>query len=224
MPKMPWRWMLFLLLFVPFAAAADEISLHGITFGEGSDNMRLLAVTGSGSVEDPFVVLEEIHSAGDAILLVRVDNPEFGSRLKTLHAVGFALRKIVINNTGEPWDYFALELEFETGKGSDYYDGLSFAQSTEVYRPFLSNRFARVDDMTEPRDVVRFTEGAVAHGERAIFQVSITHTGAQPSFSVVQHVRRPFAQAPGMLKVAAHSRTAKRSFCLPELESELCLN
>lgn len=224
MPKMPWRWMLTLLLVLPYAAAAGEISLEGITFGEGSDNMRLLAVTGTGSVEDPFVVLEEIHSAGDAILIVRVDAPEFGSRLRTLHAVGFALRKIVINNTGEPWDYFALELEFETGKGSDYYDGLSFAQSTEVYRPFLSNRFARVDDMTEPRDVVRFTEGAVAPGERAAFQVSITHTGVQPTFSLVQHVRRPFVEAPGAIKLATHSSSAQRTFCLPELESELCLN
>lgn len=215
---MPWRWLICLLLAMPGAAIAAEISVDGITFAEGSDNMRLIAVTGTGSVDDPFVVLEEIHQSGEAVLLVRVDNPDFGSRLRTLHAVGFALRKIVINNTGEAWDYFALELEFERGKGSDYYDGLSFAQSSEVYRPFLSNRFSRVDDMTEPRDVVRFTEGAVDPGDQAAFQVSITHTGIQPSFSLVQHVRRPFAAGPAEIRVASGP------WCLPEYEAELCLN
>lgn len=212
------RWLAVLLLLLGLPAKAAEVMLDGITFGEGSDNMRLLAVTGTGTVEDPFVVLEEIHGSGDAVLLIRIDAPNFGSRLRTLHAVGFALRKIVINKTSEHWDYFALELEFETGQGSDYYDGLSFAQSTEVYRPFLSNRFARVDDMTEPRDVVRFTEGAVAPGEQAAFQVSITHTGPQPAFSLVQHVRRPFAGAEPPVQLAWNE------LCPPPSEPSPCLN
>jgi hypothetical protein len=218
MLHMSLRWLAFLLLLFSLPAQAAEVSLDGITFGEGSDNMRLLAVTGTGSVEDPYVVLEEIHSSGEAVLLIRIDAPDFGSRLRTLHAVGFALRKVVINKTSEHWDYFALELEFEAGQGSDYYDGLSFAQSTEVYRPFLSNRFARVDDMTEPRDVVRFTEGGVAPGEQAAFQVSITHTSPQPSFRLVQHVRRPFAEG------AAPVKLATRELCPPPTEALPCLN
>lgn len=215
---MPYRWLTALLLLLHLPAAAAEISLDGITFGEGSSNMRLLAVTGGGTVEDPYVVLEEINASGDAVLLIRIDSPDFGSRLRTLHAVGFALRKVVINNTGENWDYFALELEFESGQGSDYYDGLSFAQATQVYRPFLSNRFSRVDDMTEPRDVVRFTEGGVAPGEQAAFQVSITHTAPRPSFSVVQHVRRPFAEYRSPVQVAAGEP------CSPGPEPRPCLN
>ena len=218
MPRMRCRWLTALLTLLHLPAAAAEFSLDGITFSEGSNNMRLLAVTGQGTIEDPFVVLEEINESGDAVLLIRIDSPDFGSRLRTLHAVGFALRKVVINNTDESWDYFALELEFESGKGSDYYDGLSFAQSTTVYRPFLSNRFSRVDDMTEPRDVVRFTEGAVAPGEQAAFQVSITHTGAQPSFSLVQHVRRPFVEVEAPVQIAADVP------CWPDPEPRICQN
>jgi hypothetical protein len=110
-----------------------------------------------------------------------------------MHAVGFALQKVVINRTKNIWTYFALELEFETGRGSDYYDGLSFAQLSEVNRPFQSDRFSVVDDLTEPRDVIRFSQGQVDPGQRVRFAISITHTGIQPKFFLVQHVRPPYA-------------------------------
>ncbi|MDP6344387.1 MAG: hypothetical protein QF578_04640 [Alphaproteobacteria bacterium] len=194
--------MLLLLLLPPPTAAAGRITLDGITFAEGSDNFRLLGATGSGTLEDPFVVIEEIVGDGEVVLSVSVDSAEFGSRIRTMHAVGFALHKVVINRTDRIWDYFALELEFEPGQGSDYYDGLSFGQAATVNRPFQSNRFGRVEDMTEPRDMIRFTEGRVGPGDRAAFSVAITHTGVLPQFFLVQHVRPPFAQLQGPIRLA----------------------
>ncbi|MFP6728221.1 MAG: hypothetical protein VCB63_15405, partial [Alphaproteobacteria bacterium] len=38
--------------------AAGLISLPGITFSEASSNFRLLSATGSGSLDDPFIVVE----------------------------------------------------------------------------------------------------------------------------------------------------------------------
>ena len=155
--------------------------------------MRLLSGSGSGTMEDPFVIREEILQEGDAVLHIRVENPDFGSRVGTLHAVGFVLHKQVVNSTERAWDYFAMELEFKVGQGSDYFDGLSFGQSTKVNRPFGSNVFSAVEDVTEPRDMVRFSQGQAAPGELAEFQIAITHTGPMPHFYLVQHLRHPFA-------------------------------
>ncbi len=174
--------------------AAGQISLPGITFLESSPNFRLLAASGSGTLEDPFIVVEEVFGEGEVVLGINVHAENFGSRVKTMHAVGFALQKVVINRTRQLWDYYALELEFDVGRGSDYYDGLSFGQKAKVNRPFQSDRFAAVEDLTEPRDVIRFTQGQVKPGERVRFALAITHTGTKPSFYLVQHVRPPYAQ------------------------------
>jgi hypothetical protein len=176
------------------AAAANRISLPGITFSEASSNFRLLAASGTGSLEDPFVLVEEVFGEGEVVVAINVVSADFGSRVQSMHAVGFALHKVVINRTELIWDYYALELEFEAGRGSDYYDGLSFAQKAAANRPFRSDRFTQVDDVTEPRDVIRFSQGQVNPGQRARFAVAITHTGIKPKFFLVQHVRPPYAQ------------------------------
>ena len=175
------------------AMAAGFITLPGIAFSEASPNFRLLAASGSGSLDDPFVVVEEVFGEGEVVLGIDVHAGDFGSRVKTMHAVGFAIQKVVINRTRQLWDYYALELEFDVGRGSDYYDGLSFGQKSKVNRPFQSDRFAAVEDLTEPRDVLRFTQGQVKPGERVRFVLAITHTGLKPQFYLVQHVRLPYA-------------------------------
>ncbi len=175
-------------------AAANRISLPGISFSVASGNFRLLAASGTGSLDDPIVLVEEVFGDGEVVLAINVESADFGSRVQTMHAVGFALQKVVINRTDMIWDYYALELEFESGRGSDYYDGLSFAQMATVNRPFRSDSFAQVEDLTEPRDVIRFSQGQVNPGERARFAVAVTHTGVMPKFFLVQHVRPPYAQ------------------------------
>jgi len=201
-----------LLLALPNSAAAASVTIDGIRFSEGSANMRLVGVSGRGTLEEPFVVREEIVGSGEAVLRIGVESAEFGNRLRTQHAVGFALRKEVINGTDEPWDHFAMELEFVAGQGSDYYDGLSFAQATRVNRPFRSDRFRKVEDMAEPRDMVRFSEGMVTPGQAAVFLVSITHTGPQPTFFLVQHVRRPVARhGPDLWMAVGADLFARRS-------------
>jgi hypothetical protein len=193
-----WAFTAVLILVVPplmsGAKAAGFISLPGITFSEASSNFRLLAASGTGTLDDPFIVVEEVFGEGEVVLGIDVNSEDFGSRVKTMHAVGFALQKVVINRTRQLWDYYALELEFNTSQGSDYYDGLSFGQKAKVNRPFQSDRFAAVEDLTEPRDVLRFTQGQVKHGERVRFVFAITHTGLRPQFFLVQHVRPPYAE------------------------------
>jgi hypothetical protein len=184
------------------AAAAGFIALPGITFSEATDNFRLLAASGTGSLDDPFVLVEEVFGDGEVVVGINVHAVNFGSRIKTMHAVGFALQKVVINRTDQAWNYYALELEFKSGRGSDYYDGLSFAQKAQANRPFRSDSFAVVEDLTEPRDVIRFTQGRVIPGQQARFAVSITPTGHQPNFFLVQHVRPPYAELDRPIQLA----------------------
>ena len=159
--------------------------------------MRVIRVSGKGTLSHPFIVEEEIFGEGEAVLAIDVNSYEFGSRIETVHAVGFAITKVVVNKTNRTWDYFGLELEFIHGLGSDYYDGLSFAQAAQANRPFRSDRFTVVDDLIEPRDIVRFTNGKVEIGQKASFTFSVTHTGRAPKFLIVQHVRRPYALRSG---------------------------
>jgi hypothetical protein len=181
------------LLFGSLHAIAEPIRLDGITFSEGSANVRLMGVSGSGTLNDPFIVIEEIFDEGEAVLAVDVWSNNFGSRIATMHATGFAITKVVINKTKRTWDYFGVELEFVHGIGSDYYDGLSFAQSAIANRPFRADRFKNVEDLIEPRDIVRFTNGAMRDNEEGRFTFSVTYTGHTPKFLIVQHVRRPYA-------------------------------
>ena len=184
---------LLLALSLTLGASAKTIRHQGVVFSEGSANMRLVSVTGRGTLRSPFIVVEEVFGDGEAVLEIEILRIDFGSRIDTAHAMGFALTKIVINKTDAHWDYFSLELEFTHGDGSDYYDGLSFAQAAVANRPFRSDRFKNVEDIIEPRDVIRFTDGSVAPNERAAFAISITHTGPTPRFLLVQHVKRPYA-------------------------------
>lgn len=194
---------------------AGEIRLDGITFASGSENMRLLGASGRGTLQDPFIIREEVFAEGDVVLQISIDDPEFGSRVATLHAVGFALRKQVVNNTGRAWDFFSMELEFYAGQGSDYFDGLSFGQSTIVNRPFRSNLFDRVEDMTEPRDMMRFSQGRVSPGQMVDFQIAITHTGPKPKFFLVQHSRRPIVSREPDIKLAARASRRRAGWNMP---------
>lgn len=185
------------------AAVAEPVDLHGVAFKEASDNVRLLGVSGAGTLDDPFIMTEEITGDGDAVVEIDVHSVLFGSKIATFHRVGFALTKIVINRTDATWHFFNIELEAKIGSSSDYYDGLSFAQEAKVNRPFTSNRFRDVEDIIEPRDILRFRQGEVAPGERVSFRFSITHTGPTPHFFLVQHARQPVSRLEPLSLLAA---------------------
>jgi len=193
------------------AVAAAPMELPGITFVEASDNVRLVEVSGGGTLDDPFVMIEEITGEGDAVVEIDVHSVLFGSKVATFHRVGFALTKVVINRTGSAWQFFNIELEPRLGSGSDYFDGLSFGQEAKVNRPFTSDLFRDVEDIIEPRDILRFRDGLVAPGERVSFRFSITHTGPTPRFFLVQHVRQPVSRLgpPGLIATAVDGRLSE---------------
>jgi hypothetical protein len=195
-------------------AAAEPITLDGLTFSDELGGVRLERGWGSGSLDDPFVLVEEITSDGPAILIVRGMTHRFGNRIRSHHEVGFALTKLVRNGTSQPWSLFNLELREFFDRESPFGDGLSFGQASDAGRPFRSDRFAEHLETREPFDGVQFFDGLIAPGETVALTVVVTDTTPRWEFYLLQKRDSPLAGSthPARAGTAAEppSRTAGR--------------
>ncbi len=141
-------------------ALAGPVTLAGLTFSDELGGLTIVQGSGTGSLEDPFVLVEDITGEGPAILVIRGMSHRFGNRIGSQHDVGFALTKIVRNRTEQPWSMFNLELRELLDDPSPFGDGLSFGQASDAGRPFRSDRFAEVIETREPYDGVQFRRRA----------------------------------------------------------------
>jgi hypothetical protein len=189
---------LALLLGVAHASgpAARELTLEGLIFSDELGGVELLDGWGSGTLDDPIVLVERITGTGPATLVVSGMTWRFGNRIRSHHEVGFALTKIVRNDTSEPWSIFNLELREIEAHASPFGDGLSFGQASLAGRPFRSDRFASVTDIQEPYDGVSFSEGMIAPGEEVTVSVVITDTTPRYDFYLLQRRDSPISQRP----------------------------
>ncbi len=176
-------------------AAAEPITVNGLTFSDELGGVRLERGWGSGSLADPIVLVEEITGDGPAILIVRGMTYRFGNRIGSHHEVGFALTKLVRNATSQPWSLFNLELREFLDRESPFGDGLSFGQATEAGRPFRADRFSETLETTEPFDGVQFYGGLVAPGDTVTLNVVITDTTPRWEFYLLQKRDSPLADA-----------------------------
>ena len=178
------------------SAGAEPITLDGLTFSDELGGVRLEHGWGSGSLDDPFVLVEEITSDGPAILIVRGMTHRFGNRIRSHHEVGFALTKLVRNGTAQAWSLFNLELRELFDHPSPFGDGLSFGQASDAGRPFRSDRFTDHLETREPFDGVQFFGGLVEPGETVALTVVITDTTPRWEFYLLQKRDSPLAGSP----------------------------
>lgn len=190
------------------SATAEPVTLNGITFSDEMGGVVLLQGWGSGQLDDPFVLVEDITDTGPAILTIRGLTPSFGNHIGSHHLTGFALTKIVRNRTTGTWPTFSLELREFLGFGSHYGDGLSFGQATTIGRPFLSDGYSESQEMDEPFDVVSFSDGAVHPGELIMLSVVVTDFTPKPVFYLLQRQETPMAGLP--TGAPADSQTASK--------------
>lgn len=186
----------------PQGAGAEPVTVRGLTFSDEQGGFELLSGWGSGSLEDPITIVEEVTATGGVVLVVRGFGPATGNPIPSAHPAGFVLRKVVINATGQSWTFYDVELQQVLGTPSDIFDGLSFGQASQVGRPFASDRFAQSVAQDEPRDSIVFFDGVVEPGERVSLTFVVTATGPMPEFYILQHPDRPVAALASQLTPA----------------------
>jgi hypothetical protein len=189
-------WLSVVELLAP-AVRAEPLTLEGLTFSDELGGVEIMEGWGKGTLDDPFVLVEEITEREPAILVVRGMSHRFGNRIRSHHEIGFALTKIVHNRTEQAWSQFDLELREFIDHPSPFGDGLSFGQASEVGRPFSSDRFVDSIETREPYDAISFFDGSVERGETVVVSVVITDTTPRYQFYLLQKRDSPLALAPG---------------------------
>ena len=181
-------------------APAESFTAGGLEFSDELGGFHLISVTGSGSLSDPIVVVEEITQVEPVVLVIR------GEQMITVDDapprkaafINLAVIKVAINGTDQVWTAFDLELEEELGKPSPYEDGLSFDQLGSFSdEPFASDSFALTRRMPEPYDRVQFYDGSVDPGAAARFNLFITDPTPDLEFYLLQEPHLIIAARPG---------------------------
>ena len=177
-------------------AAADPITLGGLTFSDELGGVILHDGWGAGTDADPFTLVEEIVADGPAVLVIRGLKARLGGSSDGRMAQGIVVRKIVTNATGHDWLAFELELRETLEVSSSYEDGLSFGQALAMPRPLANDRYLRAQMTDEPLDTIVFTDGLVGPGETVTVTMTITDYTPQNEFYLLQRRNAPVSSLP----------------------------
>jgi hypothetical protein len=174
-------------------AIAAEITQSGLSFSDEEGGFTLKSVTGSGSLDDPFIVREEVTGPRQAILTIR-GLKGVGNRIGSHHIAGIAVTKIVVNASTEVWQNYQMELREVPTRHSPYEDGLSFAQNTVIAGAFTASSFPNLQRYDEPQDTLGFSGKSVKPGESAEFTFLITDMSPVGKFYLFQEPLQPVSE------------------------------
>ena len=174
-------------------AAADPVTVEGITFSDELGNFKLVSVTGKGSIEDPFVVKEEITGPNDPVLVIKGFTRDFGNRVGTQHTAAFAMEKVVVNQSGRSWQGFQVELREIENRPSTYEDGLSFGQASIVADQYVQSTLPHSQRLDEPEDSLGFGGDSILPGTEARFRFIISDMSPLYRFFLVQRPQQPLS-------------------------------
>jgi hypothetical protein len=182
-------------LFVAAAAPAmaDPVTVEGLTFSDELGNFRLISVTGKGTLEDPFVVKEEITGPNDPILVIKNFSRDFGNRVGTQHTAAFAMEKVVTNKTTKTWQGFQVELREIQNRPSTYEDGLSFGQASQLADDYVQSSMPNSQRLDEPEDSLGFGGADIPPGGQATFRFIISDMSPVYRFYLVQRPQQPLS-------------------------------
>jgi hypothetical protein len=175
-------------------AVAMEITQSGLTFSDDGGGFTLKGVTGSGSLDDPYVVVEEVTGPREAVLTIS-GLKGVGNRIGSHHIAGIAMTKIVVNRSEDTWQNYQLELREVPTRHSPYEDGLSFAQNTVIAGAFTASSFPSMQRLDEPQDTLGFSGKSVSPGESAEFSFLITDMSPIGKFYLYQQPLQPVSDA-----------------------------
>lgn len=199
-------------LFWMNGAYARQITVSGITFSDELGGFELQSVTGGGSAEDPFVIIEKVTGPKDPTLTIRGLINETGNRLTTHHAAGIAIHKIAINATGHPWQNYEMELRKVVTRHSPYEDGLSFGQNSALGTSYISSNFPYSQKTDEPQDTLSFSGANIAPGESATFNFIVTDMSPVPAIYILQRPLQPVSLLKNHRRLALWEREKHDAF------------
>ena len=180
---------------VPAVSRAAPISHAGLIFSDELGGFNLVSVSGSGTLDDPFVVVEEVTGDRAIALTIRNFGRDFGNRIGSQHVSAFAMKKIVINKSDRDWRNYQMELREVTTRHSPYSDGLSFGQNSFIGTSYTRSSFADLQRFDEPEDTLGFSGSTVAPGETAEFSFIISDMSPVSVFYLMQLPLQPLSRA-----------------------------
>ena len=186
-------------------ALATEITHEGLTFSDEGGGFTLKGVSGRGSLDDPYIVLEDVVGPRQAVLIIR-GLKQVGNRIGTHHISGIAVTKVVVNRSEDTWQNYQMELREISTRHSPYEDGLSFAQNTVLAGAFTASSFPDLQRFDEPQDTLGFSGKSVPPGDSAQFSFLITDMSPVDKFYLVQEPLQPVSEltpAPGAIQQGA---------------------
>jgi len=174
-------------------ALADPITVEGLTFSDELGNFRLISVTGKGTLDDPFVVKEDITGPNDPVLVIKNFGHDFGNRVGSQHTAAFAMEKIVTNKTTKTWQGFQVELREIQNRPSTYEDGLSFGQASQIADGYVQSSMPNAQRLDEPEDSLGFGGANIPPGGTATFRFVISDMSPLYRFYLVQRPQQPLS-------------------------------
>jgi hypothetical protein len=187
--------LLLLLLALPATGLAAPISHGGLVFSDELGGFNLVSVSGTGTLDDPIVVVEEITGDRAVALTIRNFGRDFGNRIGSQHVAAFAMKKIVINKSNRVWKNYQMELREVTTRHSPYGDGLSFGQNSFIGSNYTRSSFANIQRFDEPEDTLGFSGGDVAPGQQAEFSFIVSDMSPVSVFYLMQLPLQPLSDA-----------------------------
>ena len=174
-------------------ALGVEIKQDGLSFSDEGGGFTLKSVTGHGSLDDPYVIVEDVVGPRQAVLTIR-GMKLVGNRIGTHHIAGVAVTKIVFNRSKDTWQNYQMELREVPTRHSPYEDGLSFAQNTVIAGAFTASSFPDLQRYDEPQDTLGFSGKSVPPGDSAQFSFLITDMSPVDKFYLYQEPLQPVSK------------------------------
>jgi hypothetical protein len=174
-------------------ALGAEITHDGLSFSDEGGGFTLKSVTGRGSLDDPYVIVEDVTGPRQAVLTIR-GLKQVGNRIGTHHIAGVAVTKVVFNRSEEVWQNYQMELREVSTRHSPYEDGLSFAQNTVIAGAFTASSFPDMQRYDEPQDTLGFSGKSVPPGDSAQFSFLITDMSPLEKFYLFQQPLQPVSE------------------------------
>lgn len=162
------------------------------SFSDELGGFLIVGAKGVGSIDDPFVIRQEIHSASPVTMVIRSTRPIRPFDTSGAFANGFLrMRLEILNASRLPWIEFEFELQERLNQPSVFGDGLSFDQRSGDAGEIASDRFTRFSRDFEPYDRLLFQDGKVDSRQVATFTFLITDFTPRWEFFLVQDPRIP---------------------------------